>query len=305
MTVSAVIPTYNRADMVCRCIKSILAAEKDGFDVEIIVVDDASPDGTRDRIASEFRDSPLTYLRNGKNSFQAVSRNRGAAAAKGEYILFLDDDNEVDPRIFKELLEVFKSHPRAGLVAPMAIHKRPSDENLVWSLGSGFNRWTSMPQDRMPNLPLAELPAGQDVYPTTYYPNGFMVSRAAFDATGGFDEKYIQIFEESDFGWKIMEAGYEEYVSTKARTWHYGFLEPGCAPELRRLGIERPLRTYCFAKNRLRFARKHFNFLQVLSVSLVFAPLSAVYYSAVALKHRRADIAWAYIKGTLAGIFGL
>ena len=45
--------------------------------------------------------------------------------------------------------------------------------------------------------------------------------------------------------------------------------------------------------------------MQILSVTLVFAPLSAVYYCAVALKSRRADIAWAYLKGTLAGIFGL
>ena len=75
--------------------------------------------------------------------------------------------------------------------------------------------------------------------------------------------------------------------------------------ELRQLGIEKPFRTRCFARNRLRFARKHFSFLQILSVALVFAPLSCGYYGIVALKNKRPDIAWAYLEGTLAGIFGL
>ena len=93
--------------------------------------------------------------------------------------------------------------------------------------------------------------------------------------------------------------------SATARTDHYGFLEPGCVPALRQLGIEKPRRTYCFARNRLKFARKHFNFLQILSVTFVFAPLSCIYYCAVALRHRRPDIARAYLRGTFAGILGL
>ena len=101
-----------------------------------------------------------------------------------------------------------------------------------------------------------------------------MVPREIYNEVGGFDESYVQIFEESDFGWKIREAGYDAIISTKARTEHLGFLEPGCVPELRQLGIEKPYRTYCFARNRLRFARRHFSFMQILSVTLVFAPLS-------------------------------
>jgi GT2 family glycosyltransferase len=168
-------------------------------------------------------------------------------------------------------------------------------------LGSDFNRWTSQPNDYKANIPLEELPDNPKSYPTSYYPNGFVVPRKVFDAVGGFDESYVQIFEESDLGWKIAEAGYEEIVLTTAKTWHYGFLEPGCVPELRQLGIEKPYRTYCFARNRLRFAKKHFSFLQYLSVALVFAPLSCVYYSMVAIRNKRIDIAWAYLKGTVAG----
>ncbi|MGN0832531.1 MAG: glycosyltransferase family 2 protein [Kiritimatiellia bacterium] len=304
-SISVIIPTYNRAKMVADCVASVLATDYPAL--EIIVVDDCSPDDTQGEIVRRFGGDPrVQCLRNAKNSFQAVSRNRGAAAAKGDYFLFLDDDNLVHADILTELLKVFADHPQAGLVAPMAIHRRSGRESVIWSLGSDFNRWTSRPADFHPNLPLAELEAvtRQTTLPTTYYPNGFMVPRAAFAKVGGFDERYEQIFEESDFGWLLLEAGYKNFLSTTARTDHYGFLEPGCVPALRRLGIEKPYRTYCFARNRLRFARKHFTRLQALSVALVFAPLSVVYYGWVALKHRRPDIAWAYLKGTLAGTFG-
>ena len=295
--------------MVCDCVRSVLAT---GYPaLEVIVVDDCSPDDTGARIFSEFgSDSRVRCQRNAKNSFQAVSRNNGARIASGEYLLFLDDDNIVHKEIFTELLAVFDSHPNAGLVAPMAIHQRPGKTNAIWSLGSDFNRWTSQPRDHHPNLPCDEfekLFAGNPVttFPTTYYPNGFIVPRKVYDTVHGFEESYEQIFEESDFGWKIMEAGFEGLISAKAKTDHLGFLEPGCVPALRQLGIEKPRRTYCFARNRLRFARRHFSFLQILSVTFVFAPLSAVYYCTVALKNHRPDIAWAYFRGTLAGIFGL
>ena len=300
--ISVVIPTFNRAEMVCRCVQSVLDTKCPSL--EVIVVDDCSPDETAAKLKDKFGDT-VKYTRNDKNSFQAISRNNGAKIATGDYLFFLDDDNVVDKDIFREMTKAFEENAKLGLVAPMAIHMRPGKSNVIWSLGSDFNHWTSQPKDHCPNLPIAELPDNPKSYPTSYYPNGFMVPRKVFDEVGGFDEKYIQIFEESDFGWKIREAGYEEIVLTTARTEHHGFLEPGCVPELRQLGIEKPYRTYCFARNRLRFARKHFSFLQILSVSFVFAPLSCGYYGLVALKNRRPDIAWAYFKGTLVGIFGL
>ena len=300
--ISVVIPTFNRAEMVCRCVQSVLDTNCPAL--EVIVVDDCSPDDTGAKIKERFGEA-VKYIRNVKNSFQAVSRNNGAKIATGDFLFFLDDDNIVDKDIFHEIAKAFEENPKLGLVAPMAIHMRPGKENIIWSLGSDFNRWTSQPKDHCPNLPIAELPGIPKSYTTSYYPNGFVVPRKVFDAVGGFDEKYVQIFEESDFGWKIREAGYEEIVLTTARTEHHGFLEPGCVPELRQLGIEKPYRTYCFARNRLRFARKHFSLPQIVSVALVFAPLSAVYYGLVAIKNKRPSIAWSYLKGTIVGILKL
>jgi GT2 family glycosyltransferase len=302
--ISVVIPTFNRAKMVCDCIASVLA--QDDVSLEVIVVDDCSPDETGKMVSARFgNDARVKYLRNDKNSFQAVSRNNGARASCGKYLFFLDDDNIMEPNALSELLECFGRHADAGLVAPLSVHKREAQKNLIWTLGSDFSRWTSQPKDIHPNLPFDQLPDTPIDWPTTYSPNAFMVPRSVFDSVGGFEESFAQIFEESDFGWKIIESGRSAWIASRAQTSHLGFLEPGCVPALRQLGIEKPYRTYCFARNRLRFARRHFNLLQSISVMAVFAPLSAVYYGLVALKNRRIDIAWAYLRGTIAGILGL
>lgn len=298
--ISVIIPTYNRAAMVRDCVAHVLATAWPNL--EVIVVDDCSPDDT-EKIGQSFADDVrVRYIRNERNSFQAVSRNNGARIATGDYFLFLDDDNLVDAAILRELVAAFARHPDAGLVAPLAVHRCPGKANVIWTLGSDFNCWTSQPHDNRPNLPIAELPAEPIDYPTTYSPNAFMVPRTVYEELGGMNESYVQIFEESDFGWRVCESGRTAWIATRAQTEHLGFLEPGCVPELRQLGIEKPGRTWFFARNRLHFARRHFSFLQFLSVMCIFAPLSAIYYGWVALRNKRPDIAAAYVKGTWTGM---
>lgn len=302
--ISVIIPTYNRREMVLDCVASVLAT--DYRELEIIVVDDCSPDQTSEELTRRFAgDKRVRVIRNERNCSLAVSRNRGAAIAKGEYLFFLDDDNVVDENILSELLAVFAHDERIALVAPLAIQNRRGTEPTIWTLGCDFNRWTSQPRNLSADLPLSQFDEYDKLFPTTYSPNAFMVRREAFDKVGGFDESYVITYEESDFGLRLLEAGYAAYIAPKAKTRHLGYLEPGSASALRLLGIERAARTQYFARNRLRFARRHFSCLQYLSVALLFAPLSSVYYGYVAFKNRRADIAWAYLKGTIAGITGL
>lgn len=302
--ISVVIPTYNRARMVRECVASIL--ETGYSQLEVLVVDDCSPDDTKDELSRFFaEDARVHYLKNERNSLSAHSRNHGASHAKGEYIYFTDDDNIVDPQLFTELLKTFDRHPKAGFVAPITCNVS-GKKRLVWTIGSYFNPWTSQCSDVRPMPSCVEdIPSDVDDYPTRYSPNAFMVTRAAFDAVGGFDEVMRMQYDESDFGYRVCEAGFEAYISARAHTDHHGFLDPGTTPILRTLGIGRPNRAFAFGKNRVIFARRHFSFLQALSVAFVFAPLSAVYYGWLSVRHLRFDIAFSYLAGTLAGMFRL
>lgn len=303
--ISVIIPTYNRAKMVADCVESVLATNYP--ELEVIVVDDCSPDRTSELLRARFpRETRLKIIRNAKNLMVTGSRNQGRLHASGEYLLFLDHDNIVNNDILVELIACFKRNPQALLVGALTINRRKSGPDTLWSAGNDFNPWTSRPIELYGGMPIEELPPLPEDLPTTYAPNAFMVRRETFDAVKGFDPSIGIMFDESDFGWRVRELGGKGYYATRARTLHLGHVDPLVSETpLRLLGIETPIRAYHFAKNRITFARRHFTFLQFLSVSSLFAPLSALYYGFVALKNRRADVARAYLKGTLAGIFFL
>jgi len=93
--VSVVIPTHNRASLLARAIRSVLGQTYQNL--EVIVVDDGSTDGTREVVRS-FQDSRIDYLFCQKNQGSPAARNLGLRAARGPYVAFLDDDDEWDTR---------------------------------------------------------------------------------------------------------------------------------------------------------------------------------------------------------------
>ena len=89
--VSVIVPVFNRVRVVGRAIDSALAQSV--HDLEVIVVDDASTDGTR-AIVEAYTDTRVKYLRHEKNMYAAAARNTGMSLAQGDYIAFLDSDDE-------------------------------------------------------------------------------------------------------------------------------------------------------------------------------------------------------------------
>lgn len=113
--VSIVISTYNRAHMVGRAIKSVLNQTYQDF--EVIIVDDASTDNTEEVVKS-FNDERLRYIRHEVNSGgHAAPQNTGIEIARGEYIAFLDDDDEWLPEKLEKQVNKFKSVlPDVGVI---------------------------------------------------------------------------------------------------------------------------------------------------------------------------------------------
>ena len=89
--VSAIIPSYNRQHTIVRAVKSVL--DQTYKNLELLVVDDASTDETADVLAS-IDDARLTVISQPQNLGVAAARNRGIANARGEYLAFLDSDDE-------------------------------------------------------------------------------------------------------------------------------------------------------------------------------------------------------------------
>lgn len=103
---SIVIPTHNRAEMLGRAIDSILSSSWD--DYEIIVVNDGSSDSYED-FKARYKDI-IRYHENGESSGVASARNTGVAVAKGEWIVFLDDDDELAAGYLERIKETIGSY---------------------------------------------------------------------------------------------------------------------------------------------------------------------------------------------------
>ena len=111
--VSIIIPTYNRADLISRSVKSVLNQTFKNF--EIIIVDDGSTDDT-ENVVKSFDDLRIKYIKCEKNKGACVARNIGIKIAKGKCIAFQDSDDEWLPEKLKKQMNIFKTLPQENIV---------------------------------------------------------------------------------------------------------------------------------------------------------------------------------------------
>lgn len=104
---SIVIPTYNRAELLKRCLDSVIAQTVQ--DWEAIIVDNYSEDNTEE-VVNSFHDSRIRYLRNHNYGVIAVSRNKALDLAKGQYICFLDSDDAWYPKKLETILPYMRKY---------------------------------------------------------------------------------------------------------------------------------------------------------------------------------------------------
>lgn len=135
--VSVIIPTHNRADLIGRAIESVL---KQTYKmIEIIVVSDGSTDNTKN-VVSEYaeKDHRIQFIEYFPGGNGNIARNRGIEASKGEYIAFLDDDDEWMPNKLTKQLEIFSNNGNVGLVYT-GVHIIYTEENIEYAHTGGPN----------------------------------------------------------------------------------------------------------------------------------------------------------------------
>lgn len=112
--ISIIIPTYNRERLIARSVKSVLNQTYQDF--EIIIVDDASTDNTRELVAG-FNDERIRYVRHEENKGEAAARNTGIKAARGDYIAYQDSDDEWFPeKLARQIKLLEDASPEVGVI---------------------------------------------------------------------------------------------------------------------------------------------------------------------------------------------
>jgi O-antigen biosynthesis protein len=197
--VSVIIPVYGKGEYTLRCLASISNNSPDN-PFEVIVVDDCSPDSSYEILKNVVG---IRLLSNDKNQGFIRSCNIGAAAAKGQYVYFLNNDTEVTPGWLDELVRTFTEFPGTGLTGSRLIYPDGTLQEaggIIWQDGSAWN----FGRNQSPLLPIFSYAREVD------YCSGasIMVPTALFDELGGFDEHYLPAYcEDCDLALKIREKG--------------------------------------------------------------------------------------------------
>ncbi len=139
--VSVVIPTHNRKDKLIRLIDSILRSNYPKDKLEIIVVDDASTDGTYEEITRRY--PWIKYIRHDEETLIAKSRNDGLLAASSEFVFFVDDDNIIDKNCIKILVDIMLKHKEIGVAGSVTYYlEKPNTIMYAGAIYGKFSRDT-------------------------------------------------------------------------------------------------------------------------------------------------------------------
>lgn len=305
--VSVITPTYNRKKLAERLIKSVLNSSYKN--IEHIIVDDASPDNTSEYLKSKFKNNKkIKIFKNKKNLFAAGTKNEGQKKAKGDFILFADDDNVLDSKMIENLVRVLLENPKIGEVGP--INYNFNKKNVVLMSRSTRNMFTT----KTLHLRSLTLFKGKKFWPTDDVPNSFMV-RADIVRKNKikFKPEYGIMYEESDYAYKIRKAGYEIVIVRDAKVYH-DIEDPRAKTKKDYLYhfMSDKRRPFVFARNRILFHSIYSNIFQKIGIYIFWVWFFSFYYIYKFMSYDgygkfsfldRINISFAYFKGTLNGLY--
>ena len=226
---SIVIVSWNVREDLRECLQSLLREEGsrlESGEIEIIVVDNASTDGTAKMIEREFPQVKL--LVNLQNLGYTKANNIGINHSRGKYILLLNPDTIVHQGALQALIDCAESHPEAGIIGAKLLNPDGSVQRSARSfpdIGAGLFRNTFLGR-LFPNNPfvrrylLADF--GYDEVREVDWVSGaaMLVRRDLIERIGGLDERFWAYCEDVDLCWRAWQAGYKVLFCPNAVITH-------------------------------------------------------------------------------------
>ncbi|MFV0277712.1 MAG: glycosyltransferase [Parahaliea sp.] len=211
--VSIVVPVYNDYRVTMNCLVSLLEHTPD-IAYEVILADDCSTDLTAS-IAERVHN--LVISRTPENARFLLNCNLAAQRARGEFILFLNNDTAVCAGWLDALLAVMDQHPRAGIVGPKLLFangRLQEAGGIIWRDASGWN------------FGRADDPAKPEynyLKPVDYLSGACLMIRAGlWRELGGFDERFRPAYyEDADIAFAVREKGYEVLYQPASQVFHF------------------------------------------------------------------------------------
>ena len=222
---SILIISFNTRDTTLRCLRAVYA-HLDGVAAEVIVVDNASADGSADAVAAEF--PQVVLIRSLENAGFGAANNLAMTQAKGDVFLLLNSDAFLSSGALPAMLKVLDDQPKVGVVGPRLLNADGSLQRSCYRFPSPGVAWrealwisavapaTSMLGD------LRKWPHDKPYRPEWLIGACMMVRRSVYETVGGFDPKFFMYYEEADWQKRIRAAGWEIAFTPAAQVTHLG-----------------------------------------------------------------------------------
>ena len=227
MELSVIIVSYNVKYFLQLCLNTVLES-LEGIDGEVIVVDNASIDGSAAFLQAHYPN--IKRIKNKKNKGFAVANNQAIAIAKGEFILLLNPDTIVQKDTFAKCLSFMKEHPDAGALGakmidgsgrflPESKRSFPTPAVAFYKL---FGLAKCFPKSKKFGEYHLSYLAENAVHKVDVLSGAFMFLRkAALTQTGLLDEQFFMYGEDIDLSYRIRQAGYENYYFPETSIVHF------------------------------------------------------------------------------------
>ncbi|BAU26503.1 GT2 family glycosyltransferase [Aneurinibacillus soli] len=211
--VSIVIPVYNKWEYTYSCLRSILEHTQN-VAYEVILADDMSSDETVN--AASIVEN-MKIVRDGVNRGFLLNCNNAAKYASGTYLLFLNNDTNVQPDWLKYLVDLIERDETIGMVGSKLIYgdgRLQEAGGIIWNDASGWNYG---------RLDDPEKPEYNYVKEVDYISGAsIMIRTSLWSEIGGFDERYVPAYyEDSDLAFEVRKRGYKVVYQPKSVVVHF------------------------------------------------------------------------------------
>lgn len=290
--VSVIIVTRNRKQEFVAGLESIIAS--DYKPIEIIVIDNKSDFDISFLIPKK---SDVKVIKSDTNLGAAGGRNLGAQHAKGEYLLFFDDDVIADKRMVSELVDGIQKKSSYAVVSPKILDL--DDPKTIQAVG----HWVNMITGRIGGWGVYEKDVGQyeQMLKVPMAGGVLMVKKKVFKALSGFDEVFFIPYEDSDFTYRATRKGLDVVYVPKAFCLHPS-KKSSFPKKLQMLGVTSPERAYRTLRNKIIIIRKNGKWYEVLLFLFIFLPLYLIIHSVIIISVRDFTTLRYYWRGALSGL---
>lgn len=225
-SLSILIVTFNSGRVVAGCLDSIPAAT--GVKAEIILVDNASQDGTPALVRRNY--PAVRVMENPRNVGFAAAVNQAAHAARGSMFLLLNPDTVIQSGAIDQLVSFLEEHPFTGICAPRTLdrHRRIRHNCFRFETPWTFF-WFGVgvgPLQKLRNRILGrtdwqiDRDSAQNVEAVTGA--ALLVRRQLYEQLGGMDERFFMYCEDGDFCFRAHQAGYQTMLVPRSIMTHFG-----------------------------------------------------------------------------------